>query len=57
LALGERRASAAMDYLIDLGIASARISILSYGKEKCKHCGNEDCWSQDRRDDFIIVSQ
>lgn len=57
LALGERRASAAMDYLIDLGIASARISILSYGKEKCKHCENEDCWSKDRRDDFIIVSQ
>lgn len=57
LALGERRAGAAMDYLIDLGIDSQRISTLSYGKEKCQHCQNEECWSKDRRDDFIIVSQ
>ena len=57
LALGDRRARAAMDYLINLGIAPERFSIISYGKEKCKHCFNDDCWSKDRRDDFIIVSQ
>jgi peptidoglycan-associated lipoprotein len=57
LALGERRARAAMDYLTDLGVDSQRISIISYGKEKCRHCQNDECWSKDRRDDFVIVSQ
>ena len=58
LALGERRASAARDYLINLGIDSDRISIISYGKEKPEYSGhNEESWSRNRRDDFIIVSQ
>jgi peptidoglycan-associated lipoprotein len=57
LALGERRARAAMDYLVNLGIDPGRITIISYGKERCQHCSNEECWSKDRRDDFIIVSQ
>ena len=58
LALGERRASSARDYLINLGIDSDRISIISYGKEKPKYSGhNEESWSRNRRDDFIIVSQ
>lgn len=57
LALGERRARAAMEYLVNLGIDPGRISIISYGKERCKHCYNDDCWSKDRRDDFMIVSQ
>jgi peptidoglycan-associated lipoprotein len=57
LALGERRAHAAREYLINLGINSARITTISYGKEKCKHCYNDECWSKDRRDDFVIVSQ
>jgi peptidoglycan-associated lipoprotein len=56
LALGERRASAARDYLINLGVDNGRISIITYGKEKASHCFNDDCWSKDRRDDFIIVS-
>lgn len=57
LALGDRRARAAMDYLVNLGVTPGRISIISYGKERCKHCYNEECWSKDRRDDFMIVSQ
>jgi peptidoglycan-associated lipoprotein len=58
LALGERRASAARDYLINLGIDSNRISIISYGKERTKYPGqNEGAWSKNRRDDFVIVSQ
>jgi peptidoglycan-associated lipoprotein len=57
LALGDRRARAAMDYLVNLGINPDRISIISYGKERCKHCLDEECWSKDRRDDFMIVSQ
>jgi peptidoglycan-associated lipoprotein len=58
LALGERRASAARDYLINLGIDSDRISIISYGKERPKYTGqNEEAWAKNRRDDFVIVSQ
>ncbi len=58
LALGERRARAAMEYLTNLGIAPGRISIISYGKEKPKYPGhNEEAWAKNRRDDFVIVSQ
>ena len=58
LALGERRARAAMEYLTNLGIAPGRISIISYGKERPKHPGhNEEAWAKNRRDDFVIVSQ
>lgn len=57
LALGEKRARAAMDYLINLGVSADRISIITYGKERANHCSGESCWSKDRRDDFMIVSQ
>jgi peptidoglycan-associated lipoprotein len=58
LALGERRARAAMEYLINLGVAPERISIISYGKERPKYPGhNEGAWSKNRRDDFVITSQ
>jgi peptidoglycan-associated lipoprotein len=55
--LGERRAQAAKDYLTDLGINPNRIETISWGKEKAKHCYNDECWSNDRRNDFTIVSQ
>jgi peptidoglycan-associated lipoprotein len=53
-ALGQRRAQAAKKYLTDLGIAAARISLISYGKEKpiCTQ-SSEDCWQKNRRDDLI----
>jgi len=57
LALGEKRARAARDYLVNLGIDPDRITFITYGKEKAKRCSNEKCWSTDRRDDFAIVSQ
>ncbi|MGB7063308.1 MAG: OmpA family protein [Candidatus Zixiibacteriota bacterium] len=57
LALGEKRARAAMDYLINLGVSADRISIITYGKERAERCSSESCWSEDRRDDFMIVSQ
>lgn len=57
LALGEKRARAAMDYLINLGVSADRISIITYGKERAKHCTGESCWSDDRRDDFMILSK
>jgi peptidoglycan-associated lipoprotein len=57
VALGQRRAATAKKYLTDLGIASGRISLLSYGKEKpvCT-AGTEACWQKNRRDDFIVES-
>jgi peptidoglycan-associated lipoprotein len=57
LPLGEKRARSAKDYLVNLGIDPDRISIITYGKERANRCHNESCWSEDRRDDFIIVSQ
>jgi len=55
-ALGQRRAASAKKYLTDLGISAARISLISYGKEKpvCTE-GAESCWQKNRRDDFITV--
>ncbi|GAB4197401.1 MAG: peptidoglycan-associated lipoprotein Pal [Thalassobaculales bacterium] len=50
LALGERRANAARDYLVTLGIDPARLSTISYGKERPAVLGsNEAAWSQNRR--------
>ena len=50
LALGERRANAAKDYLMTSGISSDRISVLSYGKERPVDSGsNPLAWSKNRR--------
>ena len=50
LALGERRANAAKDYLMTYGISSDRISVLSYGKERPVDSGsNTLAWSKNRR--------
>jgi peptidoglycan-associated lipoprotein len=50
LALGERRANAAKDYLLTYGISSDRISVLSYGKERPVDSGsNPLAWSKNRR--------
>lgn len=58
LALGEKRAKAAMDYLVNLGIDQSRMTIISYGKERPLYPGhNEEAWSKNRRDDFVIVSK
>jgi peptidoglycan-associated lipoprotein len=54
LALGEKRAKAAQDYLINYGIDASRISTVSYGEERPKDPGsNEDAWSKNRRDEFV----
>jgi peptidoglycan-associated lipoprotein len=55
LALGDRRAKAAMKYLNALGISADRMSTISYGEERpvcTEH--NESCWSKNRRDDFRL---
>lgn len=55
LALGERRAKAAQQFLNQLGISDGRITIVSYGKERPQDPGhNEAAWSKNRRDEFKI---
>ena len=50
LALGERRANSAKDYLMTYGISSNRISVLSYGKERpVDSSSNSLAWSKNRR--------
>ena len=50
LALGERRANSAKDYLMTYGISSDRISVLSYGKERPVDSGSTPlAWSKNRR--------
>jgi peptidoglycan-associated lipoprotein len=50
LALGERRANAAKDYLMTYGISGNRISVISYGKERPVNNGSSPlAWSQNRR--------
>jgi peptidoglycan-associated lipoprotein len=58
LALGDRRAKSAMDYLEANGIAKERVSTVSYGKERpmCTEA-TEECRSQNRRADFRIKSR
>jgi peptidoglycan-associated lipoprotein len=55
IALGAKRAQSAKDYLVTLGIPSSRISTISYGKELplCQE-HDESCWSQNRRDHFVV---
>ena len=49
IALGQRRANAARDYLVARGVSSARISTISYGKDRPTALGsNEEAWSQNR---------
>ena len=57
LALGARRAQTVKDYLSTLGIASDRLSTISYGEELpvCKGQG-ESCWQKNRRAHFVIIS-
>jgi len=58
LALGERRATAVRDYLVNLGIGADRIQIVSKGKE-APFCSeeNESCWQQNRRGHFVITAK
>jgi peptidoglycan-associated lipoprotein len=58
LALGERRAKAAQDYLVFLGIASERLATVSYGEEKPFDGGhNEAAWAKNRRTHFAILGE
>jgi len=57
LALGERRANAAKDYLMTYGISGKRISVISYGKEKPINASSTPlAWSQNRRSVTVKVN-
>lgn len=58
LALGERRANAVKAYLASLGVPAARLSVISYGKEKPLEQGEtEDAYAKNRRANFVPVQQ
>ena len=53
MALGERRARAAYEFLVLLDIDSSKLQIISYGEEYPAVQGsNEEAWSMNRRDEF-----
>ncbi|MGH7798001.1 MAG: peptidoglycan-associated lipoprotein Pal [Candidatus Binatia bacterium] len=56
LALGAKRAQAAKDYLVSLGVATGRLSTISYGEEipVCRD-HSENCWQRNRRDRFVAL--
>lgn len=55
LALGERRAGAARDFLVTMGIDASRIDTISYGEEKPEDPGKtEEVWARNRRAQFIF---
>ena len=58
LALGERRAAAARDYLVSLGIPADRMTIVSKGEEApvCSE-DNEACWQKNRRGHFVFTGK
>lgn len=55
MVLGERRANAVREYLVDLGVPSENLQVVSYGKEK-PFCTdqNEVCWQENRRGHFVV---
>jgi peptidoglycan-associated lipoprotein len=58
LALGERRAVAARNYLVSLGISADRVKIVSYGKEFPFDPGhNEEAWAKNRRAHFVVTAK
>lgn len=56
LALGERRAESAKEYLVNLGVEPGRIRTISYGLERpVDPRNNEEAWAKNRRDEFRIT--
>ena len=57
-ALGERRAEAAREELIRLGIAASRLTTISYGKDRPADTGHDDAaMAKNRRDEFVVAGQ
>lgn len=58
VALGDKRAETAKDYLVQVGIPAAQLSIVSYGKERpvCQE-HDEACWQRNRRIHIVAMAQ
>jgi peptidoglycan-associated lipoprotein len=57
LALGERRANAAKNYLVGLGVDAGRIQTVSYGKERPAALGSDEAsWAQNRRAVSVVIN-
>jgi peptidoglycan-associated lipoprotein len=55
MALGQRRAQRGKQYLVNLGVAEARLATISYGEEQPINFGHDELsWSQNRRVDFVV---
>lgn len=55
IALGERRAKSAKDFLVNLGIGADRLQIVSYGEERPIDPGRDEAaWAKNRRDQFVV---
>jgi peptidoglycan-associated lipoprotein len=55
LALGEKRAAAAKDYLVNYGITADRLSTVSFGEERpIDPAGTEEAYAKNRRDEFVV---
>ncbi len=58
LALGEKRAKSAMDYLLSLGIPAERMRIISYGKSQpLDMAQDETAWANNRRAQFLVIEK
>ena len=56
-ALGQRRAQAAKDFLVNFGIAESRITTVSFGEDRpLVNESNEEAWAKNRRDEFTVIS-
>ncbi len=57
LALGEKRARTAMQFLVDMGVDPSRLSIVSYGEERPLDPGHDEkAWAKNRRAEFVLVT-
>ncbi|MDX1384826.1 MAG: peptidoglycan-associated lipoprotein Pal [Thermoanaerobaculia bacterium] len=59
IALGDRRANAARDYLMSLGVEGIQLQTVSYGEERpfCTSSHDESCWWQNRRAHFLAIEK
>jgi peptidoglycan-associated lipoprotein len=58
MALGDRRAKAARDYLFTMGIGASRLTSISYGEERpIDTAGSEEAWAKNRRAQFVISNK
>jgi len=58
IALGERRANATKDYLVDLGVDASRVATISYGEERpVDDDSNPVAWAKNRRSEFRVTSK